>query len=851
MTLVPVLRTKSLRSWPKHETATTVPYRSVPEVFTSLFDSDAHFACYSAPEKSHRLSVEAFSRADVFPNGVPMVLAVFDVDSALAHGGPHVASDDWWRTEVPKLEALEVEHPGAFVYRTRGGYRIVYLLDAIVIRDGDGLSRWKLRYCSWIAYLGRRFEIHADASCKDATRLFRLPFVRRDGVLQELETRGEPLSMGVWTCDLAPEDQRASGGGERVENRARREHTTPARAPATVGDGVLFNAFRARGDIGHAVEAGTWALRCPWTAEHTKGSLFDTSTVLFAPGPGEELGRGHCSHAHCSTRTMKDWLSVFTDDELQAARVAAGLPTTIVIGPAEHDINDSAVQAMGRLTDLYERGGKLVEVVNATGVGIIREIPLPRVRELLARAVRWESVRRDRKTESPVSVPAHPPDWCVRAVHARGSFPGIATLRGLTESPVMRPDGSILQRRGYDPATQLLYLPNGAFPPVPDAPTQADAMRALIRLLEPFEEFSFASEPHRYTPVATVLAGLARPAIVGSVPATEYSAAGPGEGKTLLMNVVHLIVTGRPSSPASYPAKEEELEKVLSSYGMRGDAFVTFDNVTSRFGGGPIDKVLTAVDTVDLRVLGRSEIVSVPWSAIICFTGNNPQICDDTQRRCIRAQLSSGVENPENRTDFKRPALLKWTADNRPALVVAGLTMLRAYVTAGRPDVGLKPWGSFEAWSALVASAIVYAGGEDPMKTRLVFEDTRPGERGELDALLEGWAKLQGEAGLTCGAAIRTLEEASRPPELEALLETDVLASFRETVAAVASVRGRLDAKRLGEYLAKHARRTIGGRRFVRGTDLHKVARWKVESVLEMGDLGELGVIPDPARGPE
>ncbi len=45
----------------------------------------------------------------------------------------------------------------------------------------------------------------------------------------------------------------------------------------------------------------------------------------------------------------------------------------------------------------------------------------------------------------------------------------------------------------------------------------------------------------------------------------------------------------------------------------------------------------------------------------------------------------------------------------RPRLVRAALTLLRAWVVAGRPDMGLPLWGSFEEWSRVVPAALVFA----------------------------------------------------------------------------------------------------------------------------------------------
>ena len=95
----------------------------------------------------------------------------------------------------------------------------------------------------------------------------------------------------------------------------------------------------------------------------------------------------------------------------------------------------------------------------------------------------------------------------------------------------------------------------------------------------------------------------------------------------------------------------------------------------------------------------------------------------DTARRVCHIRLESPHERPEERTDVKRPHLLRWVTERREELLAGALTILKAYHLAGRPDFGLKPWGSFESWSALVRNALVWCGLPDPGETRVVMQE--------------------------------------------------------------------------------------------------------------------------------
>jgi hypothetical protein len=77
-------------------------------------------------------------------------------------------------------------------------------------------------------------------------------------------------------------------------------------------------------------------------------------------------------------------------------------------------------------------------------------------------------------------------------------------------------------------------------------------------------------------------------------------------------------------------------------------------------------------------------------------TGNNLRIAGDMTRRVLLCSIDSGEERPELRAFTFNP--LQMAKDNRPKYLAAALTILRAYIVAGKP-VKLRPLASFEQWS--------------------------------------------------------------------------------------------------------------------------------------------------------
>lgn len=386
---------------------------------------------------------------------------------------------------------------------------------------------------------------------------------------------------------------------------------------------------------------------------------------------------------------------------------------------------DKTIEAWApREADVYTRAGGLCTVVNAGGqleAEKMLEPETPRIFPLTTPAVSNRLMRHVRFVRKGPKGWFHcsPPPRLVTELAARGEWTGIRRLMGIAETPFMRRDGTVCQTPGYDVATGFLYTPNADYPPIPDEPRRDDAVAALAALQEPFSDFPFVSPAAALAPVAAIMTMLARPAIRGSIPCFAFDASTKRTGKSRLTDSVAIIATGRSASRASFPEDDVELDKVMSAYALSGSRLIVLDNVTRRFGGGPLDKVLTAIDEVDFRILGRTEIARVLWTAMLMCSGNNLDFGEDTISRSILCRIESPLENPEDRIGFKHDDLLGYLRSERVRLVTAAMTVLRAWTCKGlTPDPEEFKWGGFEKWAELIPPAIVFAGGANVLTAR-------------------------------------------------------------------------------------------------------------------------------------
>ena len=527
---------------------------------------------------------------------------------------------------------------------------------------------------------------------------------------------------------------------------------------------------------------------------------------------------------------------------------------TIDYRPEDLHVHErEAVEALATPPGIFARGTSLVRLAGedddprtgplersaSTDEDVAMLAREPRVVELSRSTLRVELSRRTLFREctgvgddgSPKWRPARIPDDIVKAVHERGAWPGVPELVGVTETPFLRPDGSLCATPGLDPRTGTYLASTALEISVPERPTRADATRALEALEDIFQDFPHVNRADRLVPVAAILTLLARPAIVGNAPAFLFDASTRGSGKSLQTDAVSIVARGRPSAKLSWPSDEDELSKVLSASAIRGAPIVNFDNVASGFGGASLDKCLTASDAVEFRVLGASKMLVLPWRTVIAASGNNLLLLGDTTRRVLVSRLESPLESPEDRTGFRYPHLLAHVATHRARLVSSALTILRAYVAAGRPDMGLRPWGSFESFAALVPQAIAWAGGADAdvMRCRPEVAGTVEPEKAALLAVLDAWPALLGPGGGTAKRAIAALY----PPERlrGGSFPPDRFDDLRDALEAVTNARPGVapSAHSVGRFLQRVCARVADGRRLSRKGDRKGITVWAVE----------------------
>jgi hypothetical protein len=375
-----------------------------------------------------------------------------------------------------------------------------------------------------------------------------------------------------------------------------------------------------------------------------------------------------------------------------------------------------AADALAGDDDVYTRAGAVVEAA-LTSEGF-RLVPLEKasMRGVMERNATW--IRMVKKKDEDGATVLEPTIVNVddRVVDGFLASPrhwmGLRDVKNVHGLPVVRPDGT-MAGEGYDPDTRLLIRYEGVrFGEV--GRSRKDAEAAAAALLDIFAEFPFESEDDRAVAVALAVTACVR-RVLPLCPGTLVDSPSSGIGKGLVINVASILMTGRPAVAMAQPKDEDELTKTLFSALRDGDHHIAFDNVSGKFGGEAYDMLMTS-EVFKARILGQSKSQSVPASALVTISGRNVAFRGDAAGRTLRCRLVTESEQPDKGRTFKYQPLEAHVQANRGALVAACLTIVRAYVLAGRP-CEMPPLRMYYDWCRMVREPLVWLGMADPVRT--------------------------------------------------------------------------------------------------------------------------------------
>ena len=409
-------------------------------------------------------------------------------------------------------------------------------------------------------------------------------------------------------------------------------------------------------------------------------------------------------------------------------------------------------------------------------------------------------------------VPWSPPVLRMALRRPEG-WPWVPVLRGVVSAPVVVRDGRVLVDPGFDRESGLWVVVGASDVERGETVCGQDAARELMAELrsELFQDFPFKGEAAASALMASILTIMGRFAFDGPSPLMVVNANTPGCGKGLLLDLVAVVATGGKASRTPCRS-DEEFRKAIVPILAKGTRMALLDNVpTGSTVGGPVLDALATSETWTDRILGASSMSGeLPCTTTWFMTGNSLSLGSDTARRTLMISLESDLESPEARPEdgFRHDNVKGWAVKHRGRLAWMAAAVLSEFIRAGLPKQNLPAWGSYEGWSRVIRSCVVWAGLPDPAETRERLVDK---SRDELRMIMAAWAKADPEGrGMTSKDAVNC-------PELaDAWAEVMV---------------GDVNARRVGMKLQKVSGRVCGGRRFVSTANSQNINTWRLVEV--------------------
>ncbi len=440
--------------------------------------------------------------------------------------------------------------------------------------------------------------------------------------------------------------------------------------------------------------------------------------------------------------------------------------------------------------------------------------------KLLSEKFSW--VKLDKRTKKEERIDC--PDRVARYVLSDHGA-SLPVLTGFICAPTLRVDGSILDLPGYDTTSGVFFDPCGVkFPPIPQYPMKDQAVEALAKLKDLLKDFRFDGEVSHAVAIAEIMTGVIRRSLEYA-PAFGNNAPEAGSGKSLLGDVAAIIATGNRCTCISPSRNEEEHRKRFASALLGGDLVICIDNIQEPFESESMCTILTSQRWQE-RILGTNTRADMPTNSLFIFTGNNLTFRGDMCARVVVCNIDPQTECPGERS-FDRD-LRKYAANHRGELVVAILTIVRAYLVAGCPNQNLPPFRLFTDWTRWIRSPLVWLGMSDPYESTRSITDNDP-IRTELGILFAAWY------------------EAMRPLPMESITIKQLIEIVQdpkrredETIQNLYSVlldfspdgRGGIDPRVFGNKVRQFKGRTVGGYRLDSvGKDRSKALIWQIRKV--------------------
>ena len=362
----------------------------------------------------------------------------------------------------------------------------------------------------------------------------------------------------------------------------------------------------------------------------------------------------------------------------------------------ENSVNDFCRSVIASLPGgtVYNKGGACVEIVGMKGSRKVKSVSSARMRSIIdrhCRLIQWIRVGDDHFEKYRTCTK----DMADIVLAAAADHPSVRQLTMVTSYPVFNKAWKLSPPGWcdgiyYDEPSCLENLR-----PKPDM----EVFKDLI------VDFPFDSDASMWNAVGMLFTPLLRPALDGNIPMHLVQSSLPRTGKTKLAEeVMGGVYYGKPTAAMQLSKSEDERDKRILSLLMRGDTIIHLDNLSDYLNSGTLASLITS-SRYRGRILGGSIMVDVQNTLTMVATGNNTRASREIARRCVPIILQPHDDQPELRSNFKHPQLLRYAISSRRRVLESMIGFVKQWIERGRP-AGTLRMGGFEAWAGAIGGIL-------------------------------------------------------------------------------------------------------------------------------------------------
>ncbi|WP_223165697.1 hypothetical protein [Lentzea indica] len=511
--------------------------------------------------------------------------------------------------------------------------------------------------------------------------------------------------------------------------------------------------------------------------------------------------------------------------------VSAGQPAekpAIQIGGEAETIRAlTSALGNGALPDVYVCGGQLVHLSRVSGKAAsaaehahqidagalpVQADPItsPSLAWLLAHHAFVFRRKKNKDTEQWEEVEASPTKAALSAVLSSRYWPDVRPLVGVVTSPVLRPDGTLLQTAGYDTGTGLYYAPTVAMPAIPAQPSKEEVSEALEFVTSTLlRDFPFVAPADKANHIGLMIAPILRPYLGCLTPFGLISATTQSSGKTLLAEIPgyiyglkHLVWRNN---------DENELQKSITSALHSTAAVMLWDNLAegTEVSSAVLAKLLTGPKWDDRNLGSNSAGFEAVNDRLWLATGNNVRLGGDMATRTALVRLDPNDPHPDQRdqTGFGIPHLDQWLKKpaNRVTVLRHLLILVMDWINAGAPRSG-HTMRQFSTWAGAAGGFLAHHG-VDGFLDNLAEMREADDENTAWTAFLARWHELHGDTELRARVLCHSAEPELKGGQLVDRWDGTFLTDERDRIPSSKSM-GKLLTGHIGRWHGPHVLRS-------------------------------------------